>query len=387
MQALSGQRPGTVAPEPAADLEEVLGSAVALLQGLDDAARAPRSGLWFVTRGGQVITDEVSGILIGSALWGLGRVAARELPEVGVRMLDLDPGADPDVTQLARELLFPDGETEVAWRAGKRLVSRVVRPPVRGSRTAPARHLPKDRTVLVTGAFGGIGGAVARWLAAEGFAGIVLNGRRPQPELAGNLAAALRAQGAAVRVEYADVADRPAVQRMLENVDSSGLPPLGGVIHCAGSLSDGSLTNQDWGSFERVFRPKALGAWNLHQATLDRDLDLFVLFSSVSATIGNPGQANYAAANAFVEQLARQRRALGFNGQAIAWGAWSGLGMAEARREQLTARMTATGLRWLTPEQGLNALSRVLDENVGTSVVGSFDWTVLGRCGFAAPVG
>ena len=116
-----------------------------------------------------------------------------------------------------------------------------------------------------------------------------------------------------IEVEIADVTDTAALDAMLDRMDGS-LPPLAGVIHSVGVLSDAALGNQDWESFETVLWPKMLGAWHLHRATVDRDLDMFVLFSSVAGVLGNPGQANHAAANAFLDQLAVHRRALGLPG-------------------------------------------------------------------------
>jgi len=101
--------------------------------------------------------------------------------------------------------------------------------------------------------------------------------------------------------------DQAAIDGMLERIERD-LPPLGGVIHSVGVLSDGALTNQSWERFERVLWPKVLGAWHLHRATEGRDLDLFCLFSSRVGVMGNPGQANHAAANAFLDQLAAHRR-------------------------------------------------------------------------------
>jgi len=158
----------------------------------------------------------------------------------------------------------------------------------------------------------------------------------------------LRERGLAVRVQLADVTDAAAVDGMLARMDRE-LPPLGGVIHSVGVLSDASLPNQSWERFEQVLWPKVLGAWHLHRATEDRDLDLFVLFSSRVGVMGNPGQANHAAANAFLDQLAGHRRALGLPGQAIAWGAWSEIGEAAEQRERIERRRAALGGRWFTP--------------------------------------
>ena len=170
-------------------------------------------------------------------------------------------------------------------------------------------RLRDDRTYLVTGGLGGIGCAVADWLADRGAGAIVLNGRRaPDPE-AVEAISALRQRGVAVSVELADVTDPTAIDEMLARIDAT-LPPLGGVIHSVGVLSDGALTNQTWEKFEEVLWPKMLGAWHLHRATEDRELDLFVLYSSVAGVMGNRGQSNHAAANAFLDQLAAHRRSL-----------------------------------------------------------------------------
>ncbi len=237
-------------------------------------------------------------------------------------------------------------------------------------------RLRHDRTYLVAGGLGGIGCAVAGWLADRGAGAIVLNGRRDPNAEAEAVIDALRGRGVTVEVELADVTDAAAVDAMLARMDAA-LPPLGGVIHSVGVLSDAVLTNQTWESFERVLWPKIVGAWNLHRATADRDLDLFILFSSLVGVMGNPGQANHAAANAFLDQLAGHRRALGLPGQAIAWGAWSDIGEAEEQRERIEERRAALGGRWFTPQQGLQALDRLVREDATTSVVMSMDWTVF----------
>ena len=238
-----------------------------------------------------------------------------------------------------------------------------------------------DRSYLVTGGLGGIGLAVARWLADRGAGAVVLNGRRePDAQQAGSVEA-LRGRGVDVRVVLADVADASAVDAMLAELAAADHPPLGGVIHSAGALSDRMLPNQDWESFRRVFGPKVLGAWNLHRATLDRELDLFLLFSSFSGVVGSAGQANHAAANAFLDQLARWRRARGLPGQAIAWGAWSGLGEAEEQRGRVAGRFAALGGEWIAPERALAALGRLVRDDRGASAVAAVDWEGGDRLG------
>ena len=236
--------------------------------------------------------------------------------------------------------------------------------------------LRKDRTYLVTGGLGGIGLAVAEWLADLGAGTIVLNGRRPPDDDAREAIRALEERGATIRVELADVSNATAVDQMLARMDGA-LPPLAGVIHSVGVLSDGALTNQSWERFETVLWPKVLGAWQLHRATADCDLDLFILFSSRVGVMGNPGQANHAAANAFLDQLAGHRRALGLPGQAIAWGAWSDIGEAAEQKDRIEQQRSALGGRWFTPQQGIRALDRLVRQDVTTSVVMAMDWSVF----------
>ncbi len=363
-----------------AELEAVDAGALALVQGMSDAGVSPVSGTWFVTRGGQVVDRERSGALAGASLWGFASVVGLEHGDLTPRLLDLDPECSPTAVTLADELLLPDRETRIARRGATRLVARLTRLARRGGDSAdpgPGEvQLRADRSYLITGGLGGLGLEVARWLAEAGAGCIVLNGRRPPDTDTEALISELREGGAEVRVEIADVTDEEAVAGMLGRIDAE-LPPLAGVIHSVGALADAALTNQDWERFERVLGPKALGAWRLHRATLDRELDLFVLFSSLAGVVGNQGQANYAAANAFLDQLARHRRALGLPGQAVAWGPWSGIGEAEEQRERIATRLAVSGEEWIAPEQGIRMLAQLVREDVGTSVAAFVDWSAL----------
>ena len=379
----------------AADLSRTGASALALVQGLLDAGRLPSKGLWFVTRGAQVVSREPATALAGATLWGFARAVSLEAGQLRPRLVDLD-SETPDHEGVVDEFFRPDSESQVAYRTGVRHVARVVRSgaaqvPESGG-AAPAQTPPlatgrlrADRTYLVTGGLGGIGGAIATWLADCGAGAIVLNGRRPPGEQAEALIGALRNRGIRARAELADVADANALEEMLRRIEAD-LPPLAGVIHGAAAWSDASLSNQSWERFERVLSPKVLGAWNLHLATADRDLDMFVLFSSVVGVLGNAGQSNYAAASAFLDQLARHRSALGLPCQSIAWGPWSGVGSAEEGRERIAGQMAAAGIGWIAPRQGIGALEQLLRRDRPTAVVAPVDWSVhLARLASPAP--
>ena len=400
------------AAELEAELEAVGSGALALVQGMADAGAVPAEGVWFVTRGGQVVDREGSGALSGALMWGLASVVDLEHGDLTARLLDLDPESEFRAGALADELLFPDRETRIAWRGGGRRVARLVR--AGGGTAAPegsggglesdpersverrrvvgqagtphgdgevqvavdaVGRLRGDRSYMVTGGLGGIGLEVAGWLAEAGAGAIVLNGRREPGRRALAAVEALRERGAEVRVEIADLTDGEAVGTMLARVDAE-MPPLGGIVHSVGVLADAALTNQSWERFEEVLAPKVLGAWRLHRATLDRDLELFVLFSSIVGVLGNAGQANHAAANAFLDQLARHRRALGLAGQAIAWGPWSEVGEAEERRRK-GDRLFRSGVEWIAPERGLRALARLIRRDAVASVAAAVEWEGL----------
>ena len=265
---------------------------------------------------------------------------------------------------------YPLGEARLAMRRmqqARHIGKIVLTPPVGGTVRAGA-------TYLITGGLGGIGLAVADWLADRGASHIALNGRRMPDAAAAAAVAALRARGVTVEWVQADVAQAPEVDRLLAEIEVR-MPPLAGVIHSVGLLRDGAVANQDWSRFAEVLSPKVLGGWQLHRATLRQPLELFVLFASTAGLLGSRGQANHAAANVFLDQLARHRRALGLAGLSVDWGAWSEIGEAAERRAALEASMAAAGIGWMAPAQGLAALERGLAGEAAQLGVLAADWS------------
>jgi acyl transferase domain-containing protein/NADPH:quinone reductase-like Zn-dependent oxidoreductase len=277
---------------------------------------------------------------------------------------------------------YPLGEARLAMRRmqqARHIGKIVLTPPVAAA--APVRA---GVTYLITGGLGGIGLAVAGWLADRGATHLVLNGRRAPDAAAEAAVAALRARGVVVELMLADVAQAAEVDRLLAELEAR-MPPLAGVIHAAGLLRDGAVANQDWGRFAEVLGPKLLGAWHLHRATVDRPLELFVLFASTAGLLGSRGQANHAAANVFLDQLARHRRALGLAGLSVDWGAWSEIGEAAERRATLEASMEAAGIGWMAPAQGLAALERALAGEAAQLGVLAADWGRIAPRNTATP--
>ncbi|HZG07166.1 MAG TPA: SDR family NAD(P)-dependent oxidoreductase, partial [Streptomyces sp.] len=216
------------------------------------------------------------------------------------------------------------------------------------------RRLDPDGTVLITGGVGMLGGLLARHLVTEhGVRHLVLTSRRgPAAEGAAELRAELTALGAEVTVAACDAADREALAGLL-----GGLPadrPLTAVVHAAGVVDDGLLGALDAERLDRVMRPKVDAALNLHELTRTADLAAFVLFSSAAGVFGTPGQANYAAANAFLDALAEHRRAGGLPATSLAWGYWAeSSGMTAHMQQADIARLSRQGIAPLAADEGL----------------------------------
>ncbi len=234
-----------------------------------------------------------------------------------------------------------------------------------------------EATYLVTGGFGGFGLQLARWMVAEGARSLVLTGRKgaATPD-AKALVEELERGGVRVMAAAVDVADRGAMRALFEKM-SAELPPLKGVLHTAAVLDDAPLPELDGERVEKVMSPKAGGAWVLHELTQKMPLDFFVLFSSVSALIGNPRQGNYVAANAFLDALAEHRTAAGLTATSIHWGVLDQLGMT--LDASVRTYLASLGLMAMPPAAALGALGKILRIRPAQIGVVDVKWATLGR--------
>jgi polyketide synthase 12/myxalamid-type polyketide synthase MxaB len=215
---------------------------------------------------------------------------------------------------------------------------------------------------------------VARWLVGRGARSLVLAGRRAPSAGASATIAALEQAGARVSVVQADVSDRAQVDRLLVGLGVDR-PPLRGVMHAAGILDDGLLAQQDAGKLARVMAAKIAGTRHLADATAGQPLDFFVLFSSIAAVLGSPGQANHAAANAFLDAFAHHRRARGLPALSIDWGAWAEVGAVV--EHDAGRRLAGQGVGRMRPGEGLAALEAVMAGGAVQVAVAPIDWPVF----------
>jgi acyl transferase domain-containing protein/acyl carrier protein/protein-L-isoaspartate O-methyltransferase len=229
-------------------------------------------------------------------------------------------------------------------------------------------EIRNDAAYLIAGGLGGLGLLTAQWLVDRGAKELALTGRSQPNDYAQQKIREWREAGVTIRAVQADVAIYDDMKRALASLSL----PLRGVIHSAGVLNDGVLLEQSWERFEQVMAPKVKGAWTLHLLTKDLPLDFFVLYSSAASVLGSPAQSNHAAANAFLDALASERKAAGLPALSINWSAWSEVGSAAT--QQVEARLASRGVQPIAPLQGMEVFGKLIaSDRTGVAVM-PIDW-------------
>jgi NAD(P)-dependent dehydrogenase (short-subunit alcohol dehydrogenase family) len=298
-----------------------------------------------------------------AAATALVRTLVAENPALHVVQVDdCHDGAPVPVAELLGRARAQEASGHLAVRGG-----RWFRAELRSDR-------PKSRDVtlrpyadyLVTGGWGALGRVTAARLVALGARSLVLAGRT-LPDQDAVWLRELRAAGAEVSLRAVDLGSDEAVRELV-----ASMPNLRGVVHAAGTTDDAMLADLDWPRFQKVLAPKADGAWSLHRHTAGRPLDFFVLYSSLASLIGNPGQANYVLANAFLDGLAQARRHAGLPATSVNWGPWAEGGLAT--RPGLLAELERAGIHGISDAEGATALDHVLGDDHTQLGLATVDW-------------
>ncbi len=384
----------------------------------------------------QLTTPTYQPCSIQQSIWGFGKTVAIEYPEYfgGLIDLDIDYNSSESESYLSNyyqieninigsrfivDLLTQEALEQRAYRNNSKLFQpyitiNQIQPP----ETTP--HLNSDGIYLITGAFGGLGLSIARRLVELGAKRLVLLGRsQPTPNFIKNIEvlesqvkSKLEPQGLKIDIIQADVSDYNSLISAVERI-SGGLEKflnnLKGVVHLAGVRKDSLLQLQDRDSLKDVFASKAVGAWNLHKLTTHitqsnhstemncdteynspnqlnntkPQLDFFILFSSAASFLGSQGQANYAAANAFLDGLADYRRSIGLPALSIQWGPWAESGMA-AKEAVVHKNLTDLGFSYISQEQGLDAFELLLTSQIAISQLKKFTSVAVFDCDWRA---
>jgi len=370
-------------------------SALSVIQEIARAHPAGGARCWLVTRGVHATPDTkaVTG-LAQSPLWGLGRVLSEEHPALWGGLIDLQSGgeAGDSALRLLDEIEQADGEDQVALREDSRFAARLVRR-VNNSPTSPLKWRA-DASYLISGGLGDLGLQVAQWMVRQGARTLILLGRsefppRDQwdaataedPGLAAkiNVLRQLDAAGARIKIAAVDVADPDCVESMFDALEAEGWPPVRGVVHAAGVAEACPLLELETSQLREVMKSKVAGAWLLDRLTAGDRLDFFVSFSSGAALLGSPMLGSYAAANAFLDSLARHRRAAGRPALSINWGFWDEVGMAARSQREIGRGFAPQGMRSFSPSQGLAALEDLLRQGATQTAVMPVDWDEWGQ--------
>jgi NAD(P)-dependent dehydrogenase (short-subunit alcohol dehydrogenase family)/acyl carrier protein len=373
--ALTGEAPAGVvsllaldesplAGEPA--LPAGMAGTLALVQALGDAGiDAP---LWVLTSGAVgVRPGEAPARPVQAMAWGFGRVAALEHPDRWGGLVDLPPALDQRAGRRLSMLLAGCGEDQAAIRESGIYGRRMTR--AAAARSAAAWK--PGGSALITGGTGGIGGHVARWLASRGTPRVILTSRSgPAAPGAATLAADLAAAGTTVQVCVCDSASERDAAGLLARTAASG-PPLAAVFHAAGVPQATPIAEMSRPGLAGVLAAKTTGAACLDELTRDLDLEAFVLFSSGAATWGSGEQSGYAAANAYLDALAEERRARGLAATSTAWGGWAGEGMIT---EQGAFEGQRRGIGQMDPHLAVQALAQVVDAGENAITIADVDW-------------
>ena len=351
-------RPQISGEGPGAAREAVDCTLAELQRRLAEPAEHP-SRLAVLTRGATAAREGESPDPAAAAVWGLVRSAQSEHP--GRFALIDEDGSQASEEALGAALALGEAEPQLALREGGALAPRLGHLEGPGPEGEEGPAIDPGRTVLITGATGGLGSLLARHLVERHSARslLLLSRSGPEAEGAAELAAELERLGAEARILACDAGRREALEEALAEIPAER--PLGAVFHCAGALADGTIESLEEAGTARVFAPKVDAAWHLHELTRDADLTAFVCYSSASGTLGGAGQANYAAANVFLDALAERRRTEGLPATSIAWGMWdresamtSGLGAVNL------ARLHRSGIGEISDEHGLELLDAAL---------------------------
>ncbi|EIM9898988.1 SDR family NAD(P)-dependent oxidoreductase, partial [Salmonella enterica] len=343
------------------ELEKNCLQQLALLQALE-GSEVPLSCVALACRAGQDQSGDVQPL--SHALWSFGRTLSMGHRAIPWRRLDWD-GAD--ATVLLNTVADPFGSDEAIIRRQTLQV-----PCLQSFHAADdAFACSPQATYLIAGGLGGLGMQTARWLVKRGARHLAVIGRKTGGEAERNLRAMLAQQDVELMIRAADLTLRADLDRVLDEVART-MPPLRGVIHSAVWSGDGFETLEPAERMRLAFNPKVAGGWNMHQATHHLELDFFLLFSSAVTHTPIAGLPDYAAANAFLEGLARYRHHRGMVAQAIAWGSWSDVGaVADAA---LRRRLEQSGVQHFTPERGLATLGRCVSTPVPALGAMLVDW-------------
>jgi thioester reductase-like protein len=301
--------------------------------------------------------------LANSPLNGLYKTVMAEHPELLIKHIKL--GLNWEASNFEQAILASNVENILLIENFKCFAPRLEK--VKEIKSDQKLVVETVATYLITGGLGDIGLLVCKWLVDKGVENIVITGRRKLDNDMIQTLERLATPLTKISYESIDIGNEESVLEILKRLQNSKTP-LKGIFHLAGVLDDATLMEQDWSHFEKIYAAKVYGSFYLHQHS--RNLDFFVMFSSIASDLGSPGQSNYAAANSFLEGISEFRKIQGLAAQSISWGPWAGVGMAKNH----ASRLAKGGLRGLVKDEALLCFERALLLGKNHCLIADIQW-------------
>ena len=332
------------------------------------------SQVWLVTKNSQIVADnsadEEEINIVQSSLWGLGRVIAREYPQIWGGMIDIEEKSFEICNEeVINCLSYPDDEDHIAFRGKNRFVGRLLAKPKPHFQSSTSLKCKQDCSYLITGGLGGMGYELAKCLSARGARRLILMGRTRLPNRlqwedldptskVGRYVQRIRNLedlGLCIHIANVDVQNEGQLTEYIRRFRQEKWPPIRGIVHAAGIVEDYPIQKLTSERFDNVGRTKILGSWVLHRLFIDQPLDFFILVSSAATYLAGPGGGNYAAANQFLVALAQLRKQIGIPAICINWGPVEGVGLAKENNR--TERLRSQGILPISPSE----ISEIID--------------------------
>ena len=329
-----------------------------------------------VTKDVQNLELEEKQNLAGSMIWGFAKTVSIEYPEIYGGIVDVDDAAMENDKLLASLLGVEPQESVV--RGQTRYIARLISHKDYLKQNKPSDkkiEIKEDASYLITGGTGALANVYAKQLIKEGAKNLILVSRHEPEENAKEQMKQFREQGVNVVCMQGDVCNAGSILRVIEE-SSNAMPPIRGVIHTAGVLHDKMMVELDWSEFQKVLEPKVAGTVHLYQAVKKKELDFFMMLSSITSVTGNMGQANYGAANGFMNAFAAYLRKQNVLGCTFCWGPWSEGGMAVSNHA-ISSNLERMGIKPIDKEQGQKMIEEFFQKPYETMLLADVDWDKL----------
>ena len=345
------------------------------VKNLGESKLARKSSIKFVTT--NVHSDNTQN-LADAPIWGFAKVVSMEYINLYDGIVDVE--SDTPVSALMNEVIYGTADETRLDKEGKAYNNILVRV---SNEDEVSKFVDKEIVIndnasyMVTGGNGAVGLVYARALVEKGAKYLYIMGRSMLSANASKFVEECKEQGISVSFVKADVCDYESVKQGFSSIKTDAYPPLKGIIHAAGVLKDGMISELEWDDYEKVLSPKIAGAWNLFKNIEAQEVDFFIMTSSITSVLGNMGQSNYAAANYFMNEFALWMQSQGVKAYAMCWGPWEDGGMASAENKDATVAMQSLGIKKLATESGLQLIHDFLDKPYANIFVADIDWVKL----------